>query len=95
MPTRIAVFPSPTSPPAPKTSDGRTQPVEISQVPRMSSQALYELMASARNVVLVDTRDNESYAAGHIPGALNMLESEVRTRYRELPRNAKIVIYCA
>ena len=95
MPTRIAVFPSPTPPHAPTMSDGRVQPVVASQVPRMTPQELETLMASARNVILIDTRSNEAYVAGHIPGAINMLESEVQTHYQGLPRNAKIVLYCA
>jgi len=95
MPTRIAVFPSSTPPPAPRTSDGRAMPVVISEVPRMTPQELQALLASARNIVVIDTRNNESYVGGHIPGALNMVESEIESRYQELPRNTKIVLYCA
>jgi hypothetical protein len=95
MPTRIAVFPSSTPPPALKTSDGRTLPAVVSEVPRIAPQELQSLLASARNVVIIDLRDRESYSAGHIPGAIHMLYSEVETRYRQLPRTAKIVLYCA
>ena len=61
----------------------------------MTPQELKALLTSARKIVVIDTRGRQDYDAGHIPGALNMLYSEVETRYRELPRNAKIVLYCA
>jgi hypothetical protein len=95
LPTRIAVSPSPTPPLGPVMDNGRARPVVASQVPRITPQELQALMASARNVILIDTRSNEGYVAGHIPGAINMLESEVQAHYQGLPRNAKIVLYCA
>ena len=38
-------------------------------VPRIS-QAAFKRLVAAHNVVIVDTRDADSYAAGHIPGAV-------------------------
>jgi len=95
VPTSIAVLPSPTLPPAPKTSDGRTLPVVAADVPRITPQELKDLLASARNVVVVDVRGHDAYAGGHILGALDLPYADIEAGYHQLPRNTKIVFYCA
>lgn len=45
-------------------------------------------------VTIIDTRPAEEFAAGHLPGALNVPLRELRRRLRELPRNREIVAYC-
>jgi hypothetical protein len=45
--------------------------------------------------VLVDVRSPEAYAAGHIPGALNVASSEIEGRAAELRRmNRQPILYC-
>jgi len=46
------------------------------------------------NVVLVDVRPAEEYAAGHIEGARSIPLDELERRLEELPKNAEIVAYC-
>ena len=60
-----------------------------------------ELMAVVRKVeqgqgefVLLDVRPAESYAEGHIPGAVNLPLAELAERAESLPRDAKYVTYC-
>jgi Rhodanese-like domain len=45
---------------------------------------------------LVDVLPNESYAMGHIPGAINLPSESIATRAPELlpDRQAEIVVYC-
>lgn len=45
-------------------------------------------------VTVIDTRPPEEFAAGHLPGALNVPLGELKHRLRELPRNQEIVAYC-
>jgi rhodanese-related sulfurtransferase/DNA-binding transcriptional ArsR family regulator len=45
-------------------------------------------------VTLIDTRPEEEFAAGHLPGAINLPLSELKRRLRELPRAQEIVAYC-
>lgn len=45
-------------------------------------------------VTLIDTRPKEEFAAGHLPGAINLPLSELKRRLRELPRDQQIVAYC-
>ncbi|MBI5940723.1 MAG: metalloregulator ArsR/SmtB family transcription factor [Caulobacterales bacterium] len=48
----------------------------------------------AGEVVLLDVRPAEEYAASHLPGALSMPADKLRRRLTDLPRNAEIVAYC-
>jgi len=45
-------------------------------------------------VTVIDTRPAEEFAAGHLPGALNVPLRELKRRLRELPRDQEIVAYC-
>jgi rhodanese-related sulfurtransferase len=55
-----------------------------------------EVLDSARKglVTVVDVRPVEEYAAGHIPGAINIPLPDLQKRLRELPKRKEIVAYC-
>jgi rhodanese-related sulfurtransferase len=55
-----------------------------------------ELMARARKglVTVLDVRPPEEFAAGHVPGAVNISVRELKKRLKELPRNKEVVAYC-
>ncbi len=55
-----------------------------------------ELLGRLRrgDVVVIDVRPPDEYAAGHIPGALSLPLPELPRRLRELPRRKLIVAYC-
>jgi NADPH-dependent 2,4-dienoyl-CoA reductase/sulfur reductase-like enzyme/rhodanese-related sulfurtransferase len=44
--------------------------------------------------LLLDVRTPEEFAAGHIPGAVNIPVDELRSRLDELPHGRKIAAYC-
>lgn len=45
--------------------------------------------------VLVDVRSREAYAAGHVPGAVNMPATEILDHVAELRRTGKLpILYC-
>lgn len=48
----------------------------------------------AGEVVVLDVRPDEEYAAGHIPGALGIPITELEARLSELPRRREVVAYC-
>ncbi|MET7714486.1 metalloregulator ArsR/SmtB family transcription factor [Streptomyces sp. NPDC005407] len=50
--------------------------------------------AAAGEVVVLDVRPVEEYAAGHIPGALSIPVEELAERIAELPDGADVVAYC-
>jgi rhodanese-related sulfurtransferase len=45
-------------------------------------------------VTVLDVRPSEEYRAGHIPGALSIPVSELKSRLKELPKSREIVAYC-
>src|SRR2546426_5763153 len=55
-----------------------------------------ELIARLRrgDVVLVDVRPTEEYAAGHIDGARSVPLEELEDRLAELPADREVVAYC-
>lgn len=46
------------------------------------------------DLVVLDVRPAEEYAAGHVPGAISIPVTELRRRLKELPKNKGIVAYC-
>jgi len=50
--------------------------------------------ARSKNVVILDTRPANEYAAGHIAGAISVPIDELQARLRELPKHKEYVAYC-
>jgi NADPH-dependent 2,4-dienoyl-CoA reductase/sulfur reductase-like enzyme/rhodanese-related sulfurtransferase len=46
------------------------------------------------DTVLVDVRNADEYAAGHLDGAIHIPLAELRRRYGELPRDRPLAVYC-
>jgi NADPH-dependent 2,4-dienoyl-CoA reductase/sulfur reductase-like enzyme/rhodanese-related sulfurtransferase len=44
--------------------------------------------------LLLDVRTPQEFAAGHVPGAVNIPVDDLRSRLGELPRNRRIAAYC-
>jgi rhodanese-related sulfurtransferase/DNA-binding transcriptional ArsR family regulator len=55
-----------------------------------------ELLERARKslVTVLDVRPAEEFAAGHVPGAVNIPIHELEKRLSELPRRKEVVAYC-
>ena len=46
------------------------------------------------DVVVLDVRPEDEYAAGHVPGALSIPAAELERLLSELPRDREVVAYC-
>lgn len=55
-----------------------------------------DLLARARAgaVVILDVRPGAEYAAGHLPGAVNIAVEQLADRLGELPEDREVVAYC-
>jgi rhodanese-related sulfurtransferase/DNA-binding transcriptional ArsR family regulator len=55
-----------------------------------------ELLERARKglVTVLDVRPEEEFAAGHLPGAINIPIHELERRLGELPKRREVVAYC-
>lgn len=55
---------------------------------------LLRRLKHGEDLIVLDVRPAEEYAAGHLPPALSIPLAELRRRLRELPRDREIVAYC-
>ncbi len=55
-----------------------------------------ELLERARKglVTVLDVRPPEEFAAGHLPGAVNIPVNELEKRLGELPKRKEVIAYC-
>jgi rhodanese-related sulfurtransferase/predicted transcriptional regulator len=63
------------------------------EVERITPEELRARLAS-EDVVLIDVRPTEEYAAGHIESAVSIPMEELDERLKELPKDREIVAYC-
>lgn len=62
---------------------------------KISPQELKGLIDSQKNTfTIVDVRDKEEYAEGHIPGAVNIPLASFASRSGELDKKKTIIVYC-
>jgi len=80
--------------PAPAPPTAAPIPSNDAEVPR-STITDVDTLRKAGAVTMVDVRDDASYAASHIPGALHIPLGNIAERASELPRDKPIVTYCA
>ncbi len=60
----------------------------------MEPQTLRERIGSGGNVLIVDVRSAEEFAAGHVEGATNIPADQLDARTNELPKDTTIVTVC-
>ncbi len=55
-----------------------------------------EVLARAKKglVTVLDVRPPEEFAAGHVPGAINIPVHELEKRLAELPKRKEVIAYC-
>ena len=64
-------------------------------VPRISIAEVKGLMAK-KEVILVDVRDKVAFAAGHMPGALNIVFDDIPNYIDTLAKQKRLIVtYCA
>ena len=61
----------------------------------ISMRQLEELLDRGGMFTLVDVRDREEYARGHLTGAVNLPFSELLDGIGAVPKNLPVVLYCA
>lgn len=74
--------------------------MEINEVPRITCEALKQLIDKGEKVVIIDTRKNSAYNAEHIEGAVNIYYNpagdpvEREMILSALPGDKLLVFYC-
>lgn len=64
----------------------------VSRSGDISGEAARDLVA--KGATLVDVRTTDEFAAGHVPGAINIPVQELAERKVEIDRKAPVVLYC-
>lgn len=76
-------------------SAGSARADEAKSVPRVSQDELLERQARKDpQLFVLDVRTPQEFAAGHVPGAVNVPYDQVGARLAEIPRDKDVVIYC-
>ena len=83
---------------------GKARIAEVQQIVRLyyaskdefEAVAPGELLERARKglVTVLDVRPPEEFAAGHVPGAVNIPIEQLGRRLRELPKGKEVIAYC-
>lgn len=73
--------------------DGR--PEEIARIERLSATTVAEALASAAPPLVVDVRAPHERQQSSIEGSIHMPLNHLKERTNELPRDRRIVVYCA
>jgi hydroxyacylglutathione hydrolase len=68
----------------------RTPHVDEIDVDTLASQA----GGNEAGLVLLDVREPDEYAEGHIPGAINIPQSDLATRLEEIPKDRPVYTVC-
>jgi rhodanese-related sulfurtransferase len=55
---------------------------------------LDELRARPAGAAVLDVREPEEFAGGHVPGALNLPQADLATRLHEVPRDRLVFVIC-
>mgnify|MGYP001826628521 CR=1 FL=1 len=68
-------------------------PQNQNEVPRISPAQLKERLDAGEDILVVDARSADQYAAQHIPGSVSVPLTQVEARLDEFPRDKEIVFY--
>lgn len=69
------------------------QSPEKAAVPRISAEDLKAKLARGE-ITLIDVRDEGSYEAAHIPGAMHIQMANIQSQLDVIPKGKPIVTYC-
>ena len=67
---------------------------DLNGVELLTKEELAKRIRRKDDLMVLDVRPQEEYAAGHVPGAVSIPVAELKRRLKELPKNKEIVAYC-
>jgi rhodanese-related sulfurtransferase len=66
----------------------------LTSTPDVPQVGLEEVERRAPEAMVLDVREPEEYAHGHVPGAVNLPQAELATRLEEVPRDHPLLVIC-
>jgi len=85
---------TPSATPMPVNNQQAQLEAAIAKVKRISEQETNRLVTNG-SAVVIDVRSNGQFQLGHIKGAMNIPNSQIIARFREIPAGKTIITYCA
>ena len=76
---------------------GQDAPMQISGANTVNAKQIFDLVGSKPNLVILDNRKEEDYAAGHIEGAIRLIDTDVspETLAKHIATKATpVLFYC-
>jgi rhodanese-related sulfurtransferase len=66
----------------------------LTSLPSVPEIGIEELDPHAPGAMVLDVREPAEYARGHIPGAVNIPQSDIATRLDDIPRLKPVMVVC-
>jgi hydroxyacylglutathione hydrolase len=66
----------------------------LTSLPPVEEAGIEALDGLRDGAVVLDVREPEEYAYGHVPGAVNLPQAELATRLAEVPRDRPVFVIC-
>jgi rhodanese-related sulfurtransferase len=66
----------------------------LTTTPEVAEVEATALDSRAPDTSVLDVREPEEYAHGHVPGATNLPQAELATRLEEVPRDRPVFVIC-
>jgi len=76
---------------------GQDAPMQINGANTVNARQIFDLVSSKPNLVILDNRKEEDYAAGHIEGSIRLIDTDVspETLAKHIPTKATpVLFYC-
>lgn len=61
---------------------------------KISAQELQDMLQQGEPVTVIDVRSPDKFAAGHVPGAINIPLKEIQAAKPDIPEDRPVVTYC-
>jgi hydroxyacylglutathione hydrolase len=73
----------------------RSEGQPVSRIEMVDPAGLAERLAAGTEIAVLDVRDDDEFAAGHIPGSLHIPYAQLGDRLAELPNDRPIAAICS
>ncbi len=75
-------------------TEGNKAGAKRADIKKLSAETLKASIDSKEDLIVVDVREKDEFASGHIQGAINLPLSSLEKSYGRLPLDKKVVLYC-
>lgn len=76
-------------PPAARAGHGVEDTVD-----NVSAERAKQLLDAGEKIVFIDMRPAKEYQQAHLPGARSLPIAEVASRFSEIPKSGRVILYC-